>query len=158
MNKKWLAQSKANQKKYKRFLQRADKNKIIPQLELLHNEVFSTIDCLACANCCKNYSPRFKPPDVKRIAKHLHLTESAFAQTYLMRDEEGDEVLKQLPCPFLQQDNKCTIYDVRPSDCARYPYTNEDVLLKKSAITLKNSTVCPAVYEVLEKITKDYFF
>ncbi|MBC7721578.1 MAG: YkgJ family cysteine cluster protein, partial [Pedobacter sp.] len=34
----------------------------------------------------------------------------------------------------------------------RFPYTDEDVLLKRPAITLKNATFCPAVYFVLEKL------
>ena len=40
-------------------------------------------------------------------------------------DEEGDFVVRSTPCPFLGSDNLCSIYDVRPSDCARFPYTDE---------------------------------
>ncbi len=48
--------------------------------------------------------------------------------------------------------NFCSIYEVRPSDCVRFPYTDEDVLLKRQNITLKNSTFCPIVYYVLEAL------
>ena len=71
---------------------------------------------------------------------------------YLTRDEEGDYVVITKPCPFLGSDNFCGIYEVRPSDCRRFPYTDEDVFLKKIKITLKNSTFCPAVYLILEKM------
>ena len=81
------------------------------------------------------------------------MKESAFIETYLRLDEDGDYVVKSSPCPFLGSDNFCGIYDVRPSDCARYPYTDEDVLLKRPQLTLKNSSVCPAVYYVLEKLS-----
>lgn len=148
----WEKKSAERQKIYKKVLQKADKNTVLKQLPTLHEEAFSEIDCLACANCCKNYSPRFKPPDIKRIAKHLKMSESAFVDKYLRRDEEGDYVVITKPCPFLGEDNYCNIYDVRPSDCHRFPYTDEDILLKKQAITLKNSTFCPAVYFVLEKM------
>ena len=148
----WEKKSAERQKTYKKLLQTADKNRVLKQLPDLHDEAFSKIDCLTCANCCKNYSPRFKPPDVKRIAKHLKMRESEFLDTYLRRDEDGDFVVKTHPCPFLGTDNYCDIYEVRPSDCHRFPYTDEDVLLKKQAITLKNSTFCPAVFYVLEKI------
>ena len=30
-------------------------NKVDNQLHKLHGEVFQKIDCLQCANCCKNY-------------------------------------------------------------------------------------------------------
>jgi Fe-S-cluster containining protein len=110
------------------------------------------IDCLSCANCCKTYSPRFKTPDIKRISKHLRMKESDFIDTYLDLDHEGDYVVKSSPCPFLGADNACSIYDQRPSDCARFPYTDEDVLYKRQALTLKNSTFCPIVYHVLERL------
>jgi uncharacterized protein len=148
----WQKKSTEHQKQYKQFLGRADKNKVLKQLPELHEAAFEQIDCLTCAACCKNYSPRFKTPDIKRISKHLGLKESAFIDRYLALDNEGDYVVKTKPCAFLGADNYCSIYEVRPSDCSRFPYTDEDVLLKRPAITLKNASFCPAVYFVLEKL------
>ena len=82
----WEKKSADNQKKYKQFLQRADKNKVLKQLPDLHEEAFKKTDCLQCANCCKNYSPRFKTPDIKRISKVLKLRESDFIDKYLYVD------------------------------------------------------------------------
>src|ERR1700748_2782048 len=110
----WEKKSAEHQKKYKNFLRRADKNKVLKALPALHEEAFSKIDCLQCANCCKNYSPRFKQPDIKRIAKRLHIKEGDLVATYLRLDEEGDYVVKQSPCPFLAEDNTCNIYEDRP--------------------------------------------
>lgn len=118
----------------------------------LHEEAFSKIDCLQCANCCKNHSPRFKQPDIKRIARVLRIKEGDLVDQYLRLDHEGDYVTKQSPCPFLGDDNACGIYEDRPSDCRRYPYTDEDVLLKRINLTLKNTTVCPATFMVMEKL------
>lgn len=148
----WQKKSAEHQKQYKQLLQRADKNKVLKRLPDLHEEAFSRINCLDCAACCKNYSPRFKTPDIKRISKHLGMRESAFIDKYLNLDADGDYVVKQSPCPFLGADNYCGIYDVRPSDCERFPYTDEDVILKRPQITLKNSTFCPIVYYVLERL------
>lgn len=150
----WEKKSAEKQKQYKNFLQRADKNKVLKQLPELHEEAFTHVDCLQCANCCKTYSPRFKTPDIKRISKHLKMKEGDFIEKYLRLDSDGDYVVKQSPCPFLGSDNYCSIYDVRPSDCERFPYTDEDVILKRVNITLKNSTFCPAVFYVLEKLMK----
>jgi uncharacterized protein len=150
----WQKLSKERQKQYAQFLKRADMRKTLRKLPALHEEAFSKIDCLTCAGCCKNYSPRFKTPDIKRISRHLKLKESVFIQTYLRLDNEGDYVTMQSPCPFLGEDNACSIYDARPSDCERFPYTDEDVLLRRPQITLKNSEFCPAVYYVLETLIK----
>ena len=148
----WQKRSADKQKEYKRYLQRADKNTVLKKLPALHEEAFEKINCLNCAACCKNYSPRFKTPDIKRISRHLKMKESIFIETYLRLDEEGDYVANQKPCPFLGDDNYCSIYDVRPSDCERFPYTGEDVFLMFPNITLKNSTFCPIVFYVLEKL------
>ena len=145
--------SKEQQKQFKQFLQRADKNKVLKQLPHLHEEAFQKIDCLQCAACCKNYSPRFKTPDVKRISKHLGMKESAFIDTYLNVDEEGDFVVKKTPCPFLGNDNLCSIYEVRPSDCARFPYTDEDVFIKRQTLTLKNASFCRIIVHVMDRLS-----
>jgi Fe-S-cluster containining protein len=152
----WEKKTAARQKDYRNFLEKAAKpamrNQVLARLPELHEEAFRRIDCLQCANCCKHYSPRFKTPDIKRIARHLRLKESELIERYLRLDEDGDYVVKTTPCPFLGADNYCSIYEVRPSDCERFPYTDEDVLVRRPALTLKNSTFCPIVYYVLERL------
>jgi Fe-S-cluster containining protein len=148
----WEKKSGERKKMYKQYLHRADKNTVLGQLPAYHEEAFEKIDCLKCANCCKKYSPRFKTPDIKRISKHLKMKEGDFIETYLKLDEDGDYVAKSVPCPFLGDDNFCSIYEQRPSDCHRFPYTDEDVFIKRKEITLKNAEFCPITYFVLEKL------
>lgn len=150
----WEKKSSESEKKYKRFLQRPDKNKVLKALPALHEQAFKKIDCLKCANCCRNYSPRFKTPDIKRISKLLKMKEGDFIETYLKLDTEGDYVAKKAPCPFLGEDNFCSIYEDRPSDCVRFPYTDEDIIIKRPQLTLKNVTFCPIVYYVMEGLTE----
>jgi Fe-S-cluster containining protein len=147
----WEQKSAGRQKEYRRFLDNARKNEVLDALPGLHAEAFEKIDCLQCANCCRNYSPRFKTPDIKRISRHLKMRESDFIEKYLVVDEDGDFVVNIKPCPFLGADNYCSIYEVRPSDCVRFPYTDEDVFIKRKNLTLKNSTFCPITFYVLEK-------
>ena len=80
----WEKKSGERQKEYKKFLHRAVKNKVLKQLPALNEEAFEKIDCLKCANCCKSYSPRFTPPDIKRISKYLGMKEGDFKDTYLV--------------------------------------------------------------------------
>ena len=81
------------------------------------------------------------------------MKESELIDTYLNVDEEGDFVVKSTPCPFLGSDNYCSIYEVRPSDCARFPYTDEDVLIKRQNLTLKNASFCPITFYVLKQLS-----
>ncbi len=148
----WEKKTLERQKAYKQYLHRANKKTVLKVLPDLHEEAFSKINCLECGNCCKGYSPRFKTTDIKRIAKYLKIKDGDLINNYLRVDEEGDYVMRSAPCSFLGDDNMCSIYDARPSDCERFPYTDEDVLIKRQTLTLKNSTFCPAVYYVLEKL------
>jgi len=148
----WKSQARDKQKRYSVLLKKANTRKIISQLDTWHEEAFEKINCLDCAGCCKNHSPRFNQRDITRIAKHLRIKEGELVSQYLYLDNENDYVLKSSPCHFLNDDNTCKIYEVRPLDCQRYPYTNEDVLVKRVRITQANSKVCPAVFLVLEKI------
>jgi hypothetical protein len=149
----WQKRSAEKQKTFKNFLDRADKNSVLKKLPALHEEALSRVDCLQCANCCKNYSPRFKTPDIKRISRLLKMKESDFISAYLRVDEDGDFVTVSSPCPFLGADNFCTIYENRPSDCRRFPYTDEDVIVRRKALTLKNSTFCPITFFVLDRLS-----
>ncbi|HTN45082.1 MAG TPA: YkgJ family cysteine cluster protein [Flavipsychrobacter sp.] len=155
----WQKKAHEHQKAFQNLLKKVNqpggkkmRNDILGKLPDLHEEAFERIDCLQCAHCCKNYSPRFKQPDIKRIARRLKLKEGELISRYLKLDVDNDFVTRSSPCPFLNDDNTCKIYDDRPSDCARYPYTNEDVLLDRVQLTLKNTTVCPITFYVMESI------
>ena len=65
----WEKISLEHQKLYRNFLTKANKNAVLKEIPELHEQAFAKIDCLECARCCKNYSPRFKTPDIKRISK-----------------------------------------------------------------------------------------
>lgn len=146
----WEKISGDHQKLYKNFLEKAGKKEVLRAIPELHEKAFNDIDCMQCAHCCKRYSPRFKQPDIKRISKALQLEESVLIEKYLRIDEDGDYVTHSVPCPFLGNDNRCSIYEDRPSDCKRFPYTDEDIILKRPRLTLKNSTFCPIVVSVME--------
>lgn len=123
-------------------------------MQELHEEVFERTDCLTCANCCKTTSPIFTNKDIERIAKHFRMPIIKFTDTYLQMDEDDWWVLKSAPCTFLAEDNSCTIYDVRPKACREYPHTNRKKFSQLLNLTLKNTEVCPAVYDIVEAMKK----
>ena len=120
-----------------------------------HEEVFRKTDCLGCANCCKTTSPVFYQRDIEQAAKALKLKPGEFIQTYKQMDEDGDFVLKQAPCPFLDKNNYCSIYESRPRACREYPHTNRKKIHQILDLTYRNTLVCPAVLEIVTKIRKE---
>jgi len=122
----------------------------------LHDEAFSHIDCLECANCCKTTSPIFYEKDVERLAKHFRIKPSQFIEKYLHVDEDKDYVLNVAPCPFLGSDNYCSVYEHRPNACREYPHTKRKRFYQVLDLALKNASICPAVFEIMEKLKKIY--
>ena len=122
----------------------------------LHEEVFAKTDCLNCANCCKTTGPLWSERDKERVAKHLRLKTGDFESAYLRLDEDGDWVLRQLPCPFLEADNACAIYDIRPKACREYPHTNRAKQAQILDLTQKNALICPAVGEIVARMEVIY--
>ena len=114
-----------------------------------HEAEFKKMDCLSCANCCKTTSPIFRDADIRRISKHLRIKEGKFISDYLRMDEEQDYVLKSSPCSFLESDNTCSIYDVRPLTCREYPHTDRKNMFQVLEITAENSLICPAVARIV---------
>lgn len=122
----------------------------------LHDQVFSEIDCLRCANCCSTTSPIFLQSDIERLAKVCKMKVSVFIETYLKVDEEGDYVLQSSPCAFLGADNKCIVYESRPKACREYPHTNRKRMYQITSLTYKNSLMCPAVSRIMTEISNIY--
>ncbi|AXT63642.1 YkgJ family cysteine cluster protein [Aquimarina sp. AD10] len=148
-----LAKDKHNEnKKFFTKLKKKPPKKLDEIMQDLHQDEFEKTDCLACGNCCRTTGPLFLDKDVERIAKHFRMKSSQFEAQYLRRDEDGDLVLQETPCAFLGDDNYCSIYDVRPKACREYPHTDRKKFQQISDLTLKNVAICPAAYNIVEKM------
>ncbi|MDR2977570.1 MAG: YkgJ family cysteine cluster protein [Streptococcaceae bacterium] len=148
-----LAQQK--HKSHEKFLAQLKKKppKKLDQIALeIHKEVFREIDCTACANCCKTLGPLWTEADIERVAKHLHMSLQNFEAAYLRVDEDGDKVFQNMPCPFLDSDNLCSIYEMRPKACREFPHTDRKKVYQINHLTLKNTLYCPEAYEFVERL------
>jgi Fe-S-cluster containining protein len=144
-----------NKKAYQKTIQQLKKLKPYDVDELFHTQheqVFTEIDCLDCANCCKTTPALVTNEDINRISKYLQISSKEFISKYVAKDEDGDTVLNKTPCSFLATDNKCIIYEVRPFACKDYPHTNRKKMQQVLELTLKNTEICPAVVRILENI------
>ncbi len=151
-------QSKIKSKENKRFFKSLKniKPKVLDKIiHPLHDEVFRYTNCLECANCCKTTGPLFTDKDISRIAKHLRIKPLRFIERYLRIDEDRDYVLQTVPCTFLREDNYCSIYEVRPKACREFPHTDKIKQYQILKLTERNIEVCPAVYDVVEKVKKE---
>lgn len=139
------------------FLTKLEKNKpagINKNSRKWQQEVWKEVDCLSCANCCKTMTPTYTPRDLKRISKHFGMTVKEFQKKWLRKEKGGDRdwMNKSNPCQFLDtKDNKCSIYSIRPADCAGFPHLAKDF---KEFVHVHHQNVdsCPATYAFVEKM------
>lgn len=150
-------QAKKNREELTRFLDKLDV--IVPEdmpelVARTEAKVWSKVNCMECANCCKTMTPTFSKTDIVRIATHLGMEPSAFRKKWLKKDaDNGDWVNTTQPCQFLV-DNKCSIYEVRPRDCAEFPHHNKKPFDAYND-TFKNNLVhCPATYLLIDRLKK----
>lgn len=141
---------------WKRYF--AKNKKKLEQMDLvvheLHDTYSESIDCLNCANCCRTLGPRITDKDVERMAKTLRMKTTDLINKYLHTDEEGDMVFQSMPCPFLGDDNYCSIYESRPKACREYPHTDRKRFYQIYNLSVLNASTCPIVYHVLEDLRK----
>tara|TARA_Y100000385_G_scaffold248361_1_gene269047 strand:- start:613 stop:1095 length:483 start_codon:yes stop_codon:yes gene_type:complete len=156
-DKKLINKSLSNKKNNKKLLKKItlkDKKRIDKIFEIEHQKEFLNRNCLRCANCCKTTSPIFRDTDIKRISSFLKIKEHELINEKLVIDHENDYILKKSPCSFLNHDNTCSIYNVRPLACKEYPHTNRKKMHQIIDLTIKNSTICPAVSNIIANILK----
>jgi hypothetical protein len=135
-------------------LKRANPRTLDDIVHPLHFELFDIVDCLNCAACCSSLGPAIKDIDIQRMAKHLKIKPSELTDKYLKVDEDGEFVFKLMPCPFLQDDNKCSVYESRPMACREYPHTNRKNFYQIIDLSVKNVKICPVVAGVFQKISE----
>jgi Fe-S-cluster containining protein len=119
----------------------------------LHDAEFKKTDCLKCANCCKTRA-FIHSADIERVSKYLKQKPQQFIEQYLRIDEDQDYVLQSVPCNFLDNENACMIYEVRPKACREFPHTDRKKFQQISDLTLKNIPICPAAFNIVEEMKK----
>jgi Fe-S-cluster containining protein len=148
--------------RFRQFLKRCDleSEELDRRVVELTRRVWATIDCTACANCCKTVQPTFSEEDVESLSRRLAIERQQLIETYFEPTKPGADnpfQTRTTPCPFLK-DNRCSVYEDRPADCRRYPYLNEPDFVFRTIAMIDRTFTCPIVYEVLEELKRDVGF
>ena len=109
-------------------------------------------DCTGCGKCCKTRGTvLLSPEELVKAAKLLRISIQEFKQLYVAQEQEMDDAVSTtIPeltpigwvqlrdkeeeatglssgygsggCIFLDEENKCKIYEARPMQCSTYPF------------------------------------
>jgi uncharacterized protein len=145
-----------HRKSFRRFLNKMEKAPVVGIDKLtvvIDEEVWKEVDCLSCANCCKKMTPTFTAKDLKRVSAHFGQTVEEFKTKWLKKERNGDWVNTTQPCQFLNlKDNKCSIYSVRPDDCAGFPHLKKKKFVEYAHVHKQNIDYCPATFMMVQKM------
>ncbi|MEO6221014.1 MAG: YkgJ family cysteine cluster protein [Ginsengibacter sp.] len=154
---KFRKKFEVNKRLFRSFITRTE-NRPPENLDKLSEEidkaVWEQVNCLNCANCCKVMSPTYTFQDIKRISAHLGMRPKNFKEKWLYLDKrENDWMNKSRPCQFLDLNtNMCSIYEVRPADCAGFPHLTKRPLPDFMHVHKQNIEYCPATMLYIEKL------
>lgn len=116
------------------------------------DEVWQQIDCLSCANCCRTLQVVVDSADIDRLAARRGISAREFSRRYVKPDQFGDRIFAASPCPFLGEDNACTVYEDRPKACRDFPYLHEEHFTGRSLMMISNCETCPIVFNVWQRL------
>ena len=99
-------------------------------------------------------TPTYTVKDMKRISAHFGMTVREFKDKWLYKERSsGDWMNRDTPCQFLDlQTNMCTVYDIRPLDCAGFPHLPRKKMVEYMHVHKQNVEFCPATYRMVEKM------
>ena len=138
--------------RFRSFLKFGDDCKIDRIVHRLYHEIAKDIDCTQCGNCCRALKPLLFKKDSKLLANFINMPEDKFVEHYMEFDNNEKKLkFKEIPCSFLK-DNKCTVYECRPSDCRSFPHLHKKGFTTRLIDILQNYSICPIVFNVYEQL------
>lgn len=154
--KKFAGHVLQHRSRMRRFLTKLESNpprQLDAYALLIDKEVWQETDCLACSNCCRTMTPTYTFKDLQRISAHLNMSMKQFKEKWLYRNREGEWMNVQTPCQFLdRKTNMCSIYAVRPEDCAGFPHLTKKKMTDYIHVHKQNIQHCPATFKMVEKL------
>ncbi len=88
--------------------------------------------CTRCGNCCRNggeYAWVYvNAAEQKALARRLGVSRGEFLERWCEQDRGWVVLRMDRPaCPFLGEDNRCTVYEDRPTQCRTWPFWRENL-------------------------------
>ncbi|WP_066635929.1 YkgJ family cysteine cluster protein [Desulfolucanica intricata] len=117
----------------------ADKNLIFNQLNEAYKEI-PDLKCNLCGQCCLD-SPRITLLEYLNIYKYIRDELKPYWQVIIEKSIQNyflNLVKTPLKCPFLDDNNKCIIYQVRPFNCRTFGHKTKEETEANSQAFAKN--------------------
>ena len=118
------------------------------------DNVWAQIDCTTCGNCCRTFEITIDNEDIARLAARLGVSVRAFVKQYVAVEPDKTQHFSLSPCPFLGDDNRCMVYEDRPTSCRDFPHLHSGNFRQRAATMLDNSEDCPIIFNVWQRLKR----
>ena len=113
--------------------------------------------CQTSGNCCKCPGVVYvTSTDIQGMATCLSLSEFDFRQRYVIKQNGWDVISTTTHRPncFLDEQNRCQVYEHRPKACRTYP--NWDIIWESEASLKKECELCPGLNSAVNLAKKTF--
>jgi uncharacterized protein len=154
----YVRRAHAKKKGLTAFLRKLAKKKprrLLADVKAAEQATWKEISCVECGHCCMEMTPTWKKSEIKRVAAHFNMTYNEYYEKYLYTEEKtGDIMNDSTPCQhFNKKAGLCTIYEIRPTDCAEFPHFHrKDFLEQVEEVFIPNMPRCPATLKIVENL------
>ena len=124
-------------------------------LRKLKEKMLSVFKCQQSGNCCRCPGVVYATqPEISSMASVLHTSIYDFREKYIVKRNGWDVIadVSHRPNCFLNNNNKCSIYEARPKACRTYPDWPE--IWTSRAQILKECASCPGLKKAFEFVLK----
>ena len=142
---------------FRSFLKWQDADLVDVLVHQLNVRISAEIDCTACGNCCKTLMISIAEPERAVFADHFNINQQQAEESFLAKGMAGDTIMSTMPCIFLDN-NKCSIYEKRFSDCREFPHLHKDGFTKRLFSVIYSYGMCPIVFNVVEALKDELEF
>lgn len=128
---------------------------LLKEVKAASDDTWKEISCIECGHCCREMTPTWTKSEIKRVAEHFKMTAKQYYDKYLYtEDGTGDIMNAKTPCQHFDKKTRlCTIYEIRPKDCAEFPHFHrKDFTDQVNDVFIPNMPRCPATLVMVEKL------
>jgi uncharacterized protein len=124
------------------------------RLKAIAQNIEESIDCTACANCCRVATTPVTDRDAEHLARYLGMKFAQFLRDYTSDSPDEGRILRrdENGCVFLAG-NLCSVYDARPQTCQNFPHLvkGNGSLVSRMWHMPDRAVYCPIVFNTLEE-------
>lgn len=143
--------------RFGKFLRRFPSATLDTLVEKVNAGIAPQIDCKQCANCCKNLRAAAFENELPILADSKQISIQTFKSAYLQPYQEA-YYFKDKPCPMLQSDGLCQVYDQRPICCQTFPNLIGEHFKYRFHLVIEKYAICPIVFNVVETLKTTLHF